>query len=555
MPSYFWSCLAFFLSALSLSSTGLAASDIVVLDNGTFIGHIGEDEVYASFQGIPFAQPPVANLRFRLPQSVSPYSGIHEARYPGPACPQRTLTLPIHEGLVADAVNYLVNTLLGASPDSEDCLTLTVTKPANANANSKLPVVVWIYGGGFYTGRSAVGGDTVTRSIRMYNPVVFVSMNYRLSGFGFMASKEVKAAGVGNLGLHDQREALRWVQKYIRNFGGGPTKVTIWGQSAGAISVASHMVAYGGDTRGLFRGAIMQSGAPFPAGNVTRGQPLYDFVVSDTGCAGSADTLDCLRKVPYKRLKASIDIAPDSVPFTGMRFPWIPRADGVMFSDNPQRLVQQGKVARVPYITGNCDDEGTSFAIFDLNVMQVPSTAQLTSTTESQMKEYIKTLSPGTTDVEVTRILQEYPSDVTRGSPFDTGLFNAITPQFKRLSALQGDAALQGPRRWLLDHTANRQDVWVYLSKRYKLLPILGSTHGTEQLNGGELQTYAIRFVNVLNPNVDSIFNYYWPKYQLDKREMMTFYDGIIFTLGISLDNYRASAMELLNQVLLRNPV
>ncbi|TFK27679.1 carotenoid ester lipase precursor [Coprinopsis marcescibilis] len=539
MPSYLRALtLAAFLLVVRVSS---AADPTVVLNNATFTGITKGGASH--FLGIPFAKPPTGNLRFRRPAAVAPYSGAHRAQSFGPACPQQgKASKPSNnlDALPQEEVDYIDNVIYGsdALPQSEDCLTINVVKPENATLDSKLPVLVWIFGGGFQVGSTSTydGGTIVARSLVMNNPVIFVSMNHRLSGFGFMAGKEVKDAGVGNLGLHDQQEALRWVQKYISNFGGDPTKVTIWGESSGAISVALHMVAYGGNARGLFRAAVMQSGAPIPVGDITNGQEYYDFVVTDTGCSGSPDTLQCLRTVPYARLKASIDKTPSITSYQALHLTWLPRTDGVMFSDNPQKLVQQGKVARVPYITGNCDDEGTAFSLSTLNITQT-------------------VFLPGVTDAEVARIIQEYPQDVAKGSPFDTGTKNAITPQYKRIAAFQGDGVFQGPRRWMLNSTAERQNAWVFLSKRYKNLPVLGSAHGHDLLNswgGGELQTYIIRFTNVLDPNALLLPN--WPRYRLNNRQIMTFM-GTIPRQKITTDDYRASAMNYLNEVVLRHPV
>ncbi|TFK27680.1 carotenoid ester lipase precursor [Coprinopsis marcescibilis] len=548
MPSYLQR-LALVLAFIQLSKVSALVNPTVILDNGTFIGTT--DGVSSRFLGIPFARPPIGDLRFRLPQPIEPYKGEYSVGSYGPSCPQQAITLPIIKDLPADVVNYMADSIYGfLFPDSEDCLTINVFKPEDANANSNLPVLVWIFGGGFVLGGPSMydGASIVSRSVLINNPVIVVSMNYRYSPrFGFMASREVKEAKVGNLGLHDQREAFRWIQKYIRNFGGDPSKVTIWGESAGAISVALHMVAYDGDTQGLFRAGIMQSGAPIPVGDITNGQQYYDFVVSDTGCAGSVDTLECLRRVPYDRLKAAIDKTPSVFAYQALHLAWLPRADGVLFSDHPQRLVQRGKIARIPYITGDCDDEGTFFSLSNLNV-----------TTDDELKEYIQSVFlPGVTEVEVDRMLLEYPRNISQGSPFNTGPFNAITPQYKRIAAFQGDGVFQGPRRWMLDYTADSQDAWVFLSKRLKALPVLGSVHAHDLLNsygGGELQNYIIRFANVLNPNLDSFLNFNWPKYRLSNRQMITFVDSFP-PVTITLDNYRVSAMNYLNQVVLRNPV
>ena len=144
----------------------------------------------------------------------------------------------------------------------------------------------------------------MARSIEMGQPVAFVALNYRLHAFGFLGSKEVKDAGVGNLGLHDreyssqpslliawfkrthpEREALRWIQNNIAAFGGDLEKVMIWGPS-GAISSALQMVTNGGNTEGLSRGAVMSAGSPLPAGDIEELQPVYDQVVEAVGCNG-----------------------------------------------------------------------------------------------------------------------------------------------------------------------------------------------------------------------------------------------------------------------------
>ncbi|KAF7304595.1 Carboxylic ester hydrolase [Mycena chlorophos] len=201
----------------------------VTLDDGTFVGTVGSTNTQ-SFLGIPFAQPPTGSLRYQLPVANSPYNSTYTVTTMPPGCPQQAVKLPVLTGLPEEAVDYVVNSIYGTIfPGQEDCLTLNVIKPATATASSKLPVVVWIFGGGFELGSPAMydGTTIVERSISIGEPVIYVAMNYRLSAFGFLASSEVRAAGVGNLGLQDQRQALRWVQKYVGAFGGDPSKVTI----------------------------------------------------------------------------------------------------------------------------------------------------------------------------------------------------------------------------------------------------------------------------------------------------------------------------------------
>ncbi|KAI0060458.1 carotenoid ester lipase precursor [Artomyces pyxidatus] len=528
----------------SPSARGFAPT--VKLDNGTFTG-VASGSVN-KFLGIPFAQPPVGDLRFRLPQANKPYTGVQTATAFGPSCPQQSFTLPIPGVLAQEAVDFLVNSIYDiVIPDSEDCLTINVVAPATASPASKLPVVAWIFGGGFEIGSTSTydGGIIVERSIQLGEPVVYVSMNYRLSAFGFLASQEVKEAGVGNLGLQDQRQALRWIQKYIGAFGGDPTKVTIWGESAGAISVAMHLLTNGGNTEGLFRAGFMQSGSPIPVGDISGGQPYYDALVRGTGCSGSSDTLQCLRDAPYASLKSAMDDTPGIFAYQSLVLAWLPRADGVFLTAPPQQLVLQGSVANVPIISGDCDDEGTLFSLSTLNV-----------TTDQQLQDYLSQIYlPNATTAEIEHLLELYPEDITEGSPFDTGILNALTPQFKRLAALQGDVVFQAPRRFFLQQRSGKQNIWSFLSKRLKDIPGLGSFHGSDILNAygdEDMADYIIRFAANLDPNGNTNIN--WPKYTTGSPNLLTFLDGLI-PQTITQDTYREDGFNYLTQLSLAQPI
>ncbi|KAF8261992.1 carotenoid ester lipase precursor [Lactarius quietus] len=513
------------VTVLATSLPILPTSPIVTLDKGGFTGTTANG--INKFLGIPFAQPPVGDLRFRLPQALGPYDGKYNATVFGLSCPQQTSSSSVLLNGLPNATLEYLEAISTATPSvGEDCevviewlrstrrimlkidvgLTVNVIAPANATPRSKLPVVVWIYGGGFEDGASVSYDGTVivNRSIALEQPVVYVSLNYRVSAFGFLASQEVKDAGVGNLGLWDQRLALHWVQKYICEFGGDPSKVTIWGASAGAVSVSLQMLANGGNTEGLFRAAFMQSGSPLPAGDITNGQPYYDFLVEHTNCSGSYDTLECLRIVPYEELMDAINLTPSVSSYQSLALAWQPYADGIFLTDNPQKLVQQGKVARIPFVSGECDDEGTLFSLSQTNV-----------TTDAELRAYVtEFFLINVTDAELDKVLTLYPQDPTQGSPFDTGTQNALTPEFKRIAAFLGDFMFQAPRRWLLDNVSGKQDTWSYLNKRLKSLPILGSAHGSDVMNiysGQDLTDYLIYFATVLNPNGRS--DAHWPHY------------------------------------------
>ncbi|KAI0364152.1 carotenoid ester lipase precursor [Pilatotrama ljubarskyi] len=515
------------------------------MDNATVIG--SSNGTAARFLGIPFAQPPVGNLRLRLPKPVSPYAGLVNATAFGNQCIQQDFALPpIPAEVPLPAQQYLEDFISIADvPQSEDCLNLNVITPSYATAESKLPVLVWIYGGGYQHGSNAAepGDAIVKRSIKIGHPVVYVAMNYRLSAFGFLGGKEVKEAGVGNLGLHDQREALRWVQKYVSAFGGDPAKVTIWGQSAGAISVALQMMANGGDTEGLFRAGFLQSGAPGPYGDILEVQGTYDQIVSDAGCASAEDTLECLRMVPTEVLKAAMDKSPSFVDYVQVNTPWNAHADGVFVTQPPQHLLLNGSVARIPVVVGNDEDEGSAFAFPSLNV-----------TIDHEFFDYVSSnFFPSAPRADLAALLGLYPANPAKGSPFGTGDAFAYSPQYKRISAFQGDWIEQAPRRLFARELAKKQRVYAFLNKGGKIKGI-GAAHGSELPNiygGGDMTDYLIRFATTLDPNGDGAFH--WPRYMNEDPQLLVFQDGDV-PLTLTEDTYRSAAMDYLTKLSLAYP-
>uniref|UniRef100_A0A8H7Y9K5 Carboxylic ester hydrolase n=1 Tax=Psilocybe cubensis TaxID=181762 RepID=A0A8H7Y9K5_PSICU len=528
----------------------VTVSPTVTLDSATVTG-INQGAL-SKFLGIPYAEPPVGELRFNLPRAVTSYNGSINATSYGPTCPQQTVKSPIS---LSQFFNFTVPFIKDPdrnvtrnsteTPESEDCLTINVIKPLNASADAKLPVVVWIFGGGFERG-SAGGYDDqgtriVNRSMVLGEPVIYAAMNYRVSAWGFLASQEVQDAGVGNAGLVDQYVALQWVQKYISVFGGDPSKVTLWGQSAGAISASMQMLAYGGNSSDLFRGAFMQSGAPIPVGNLTGGQQYYDQLVNATNCTDSDNTLSCLRNVPQDQLKAAVDDTPNYFSYDALVLAWSPRADGVFLQDNPQKLVQEGKIVNVPVVSGNVDDEGTLFSLSSRNV-----------TTDEQFREYVSTVwVPGASESELEPLWDYYPSTLSQGSPFNTSNFNDITPQYKRISAFQGDVVFQAPRRFFLQNISGKQKIWSYLSWRLKFVPVLGSFHGSD-LEINLLDDYLVRFVNNLDPNGPSP-RLTWPEYTTESPQLYTF--PITGRPELSQDTYREAPMQYLMNLSLSHPL
>src|SRR5690242_10614928 len=220
-----------------------SAADQVRTQSGVVEGGRTVDGVRA-FKGIPFAAPPVGNLRWRPPQAAQSWTGVRKATQFGARCMQGR----IYEDMV-----------FRDSGPSEDCLYLNVWTPATS-ADARLPVMVWIYGGGFQAGSASEPrqeGENLAKK-----GVIVVSLNYRLGIFGFFSHPELTRESPhhasGNYGLLDQVAALKWVQTNIGAFGGDPAKVTIAGQSSGAFSVNMHVASP--LSKGLFRAAIAESG-------------------------------------------------------------------------------------------------------------------------------------------------------------------------------------------------------------------------------------------------------------------------------------------------------
>ncbi|RPD58843.1 carotenoid ester lipase precursor [Lentinus tigrinus ALCF2SS1-7] len=542
--------LYFFLQLAAVLSvtTAIPSAPTVKLDRATLIGSTNGS--VTSFMGIPFAEPPLGNLRLRLPKPVSGYAGTINATLPATQCLQ--LIPPVRTDMPAEMLQdmeaYVGNVLTGVPiPEGEDCLTVNVQVPAGTKPEDKLPVIV--VSRGFTIGSSAQmpGDAVVTRSVQLGKPVVYVALNYRLHAFGFLGGKEVKEAGVGNLGLHDQREALRWVQKHISVFGGDPKKVTIWGSSSGAISSSLQMVTNGGNNEGLFRGAIMNAGSPIPTGDITELQQFYDQIVAHAGCANATDTLDCLRKIPAANLTAAAATVPNLFDYTGLATPWPPRADGVFLTAPPQHLVLAGQVAKIPFMSGDALDEGTIFATGSFNV-----------TTEDQFRDYVhEFFFPRTPKALLAPIFNLYPNDPAQGSPVGTGDANQLAPMYKRMAAFQGDVIFQAPRRFFLDQRSSKQPTWSFISKRGSS-PGLGYAHGSDFLPalafGNELTDYIIQFATHLDPNGASNRTIAWPKYDSVSRPVLTLHDGDV-PLAIETDDVRLLPMQGVTAVGIVSPL
>ncbi|KAH7347226.1 Alpha/Beta hydrolase protein [Plectosphaerella cucumerina] len=319
----------------------------IEIANGTLLGSRSTTNDLDLFLGIPYAAPPVGDLRLRTPTPHDGWNGIRDATSHGPWCFGNPINL---QGFSQNFTKTM----------SEDCLHINIIRPAGVNATARLPVVAWIHGGAFADGSAADeradGTFLVQRSIAMETPVIFASFNYRLGQFGMIAGSVSRQAGVTNLNLRDQRQALRWIQENVEAFGGDPSRVTIMGESAGAGSVGFHLLAFGGRDEGLFSAAIIQSGGPFMHAVVSRSvaEQDQDFnsVLTATGCTGAQDPLTCLRSVPAEALNSA-----------GARLPPSVDVDGDLIPESTIDAMREGRFVPVPLLAGSNLNEGTAFVL------------------------------------------------------------------------------------------------------------------------------------------------------------------------------------------------
>lgn len=326
------------LALLLLAATSAAGA--INVEGGQIEGV--EEDGLTVYRGIPFAAPPVGDLRWRPPQPVADWDGVKQTSEFGPACMQ---------GGPVPSVGM-----------SEDCLYLNVWTPAKS-ADERLSVLVWIYGGGFSGGRTSSpnqAGDKLAQ-----RGVVVVSIAYRVGSFGFLAhpglSKESEHGVSGNYGLLDQIAGLRWIRDNIAQFGGDPEQVTVFGESAGGIAVS--MLCASPVAEGLFHGAISQSGGSFgPPRGQFPGENMVLLPAAEEAGAAFADNLGAPSIDEARDLSAEQLVAAARGPGGGVGWPII---DGWVIPDDQYKLYETGRYNDTPILVGYNSDEGLSFTRVD----------------------------------------------------------------------------------------------------------------------------------------------------------------------------------------------
>lgn len=399
---------------------------------GPVRGHVQDGA--RAFLGVAYAAPPVGENRFRTPQPAPLHTAVFDASESGPACPQ------LSKGKLDPG-------------SAEDCLTLNIWAPAQPR--SLRPVMVFVHGGGFNSGSGSLPlyeGTYLSRT----QDVVVVTLNYRLGPLGFFGHAALRSEskeGTLNLGLLDQQAALSWVRDNIAGFGGDPKNVTLFGESAGGMSVCYQLVSP--RAAGLFHRAIVQSGPcstlipPSQSASEAQGVVLSSKLGCEAGDA--AATARCLRAVPLATLMTALPLKPEII--FGDGYAWTPSVGDTVLPEAPHTALAAGRFHHMPTLVGANKDEGTAFVALGVKL-----------DTETEIRTALASLFPAAT---VDTVIRHYGS-----APIgpETGL------------RLLGDAFVCDARRlarWTA--AASAPTFYYHFTREFAyLLPNLGAFHGAE---------------------------------------------------------------------------
>nr|XP_019955575.1 PREDICTED: cAMP-regulated D2 protein-like [Paralichthys olivaceus] len=407
------------------------------------------------FYGIPYADPPVGAYRWKPPRPVSPWPGVYDASYPRAACMQAC------SGPITAECPHKV---------SEDCLYLNIFVPLDVNfpspLQSPLPVMVWIHGGDFIAG-SASKPLYDGRFISNFTHTIVVSMEYRLGAFGFLVSgKDPHTSAAGNYGILDQQAAILWVQRNIAVFGGDPSKVTIFGESAGAQSVSLHLMIQ--SSKPLFQQAVLQS-LPFSIPLKTRHDALRlgrDFA-KQTNCSMS-DFVCLLSLSPQTVLAAQMKTTSKIVnPFRFLEVfeTWGPHIDGDLIKEQTITAFQKGHWQKEkPLLLGTTSEEGVIFVygVFNKPVSAVESTVYITAIFKQHTLRVLHKYLPLCSDADRRGMLAQIVTDYVFLCP-------------SRRSARAGIAMGSEVWMYVFDHVASDHRIWSGLTFCYQ-----HACHGAE---------------------------------------------------------------------------
>ena len=449
----------------------------------------------AVYKAIPFAAPPVGDLRWKAPQPAKPWKGVLKAEEVAkwPPQPER------------DDVSYDMM--------SEDCLYLSVVTPAKT-VDEALPVMVYIHGGGFQT--EHYGADLWQSLAR--RGVVAVSIEYRAGALGFLAhpelSKESPDGHSGNYGILDQIFALQWIQRNIKNFGGDPSKVTIFGESAGSMSCS--VLCASPLAKGLFRACIAHSGAFF--------SPMGKFTLSQAEMMGTMFQ----NQLGKKSIEEMRQVDTRSLTGTGVNFQGcVPVIDGYVLTDELHDLYERGEYADVPVIVMYNNDEGAAF----IENITVEDYKRELGVVPAQFVDSVLMLCPAENDEQALYSMRDLVRDFDFGAPADVWARlqtkTGHSPVYFAYLAQKSERTLIGKGK--LRGAAHADDI-MYLGGAFDGEP---EKYQAEKKVSDLMQQYWVNFATNLNPNGDGMP--LWPVFKPDPnaKTVLQFENGSAFLVPI----------------------
>ncbi len=481
--------------------TALTAARTV---SGMVEGMTGTDGRIGIFRGIPYAAPPVGALRWQPPQPAASWQGTRKAVAFGPRCMQPNI----------------YSDMVFRDEPSEDCLYLNVWTPATS-ASDRLPVMVWIHGGGFQAGSSSEPRQDGERLAT--KGVVVVSMNYRMGAFGFLAhpdlTRETNPHASGNYGLLDMVAALRWVTQNIAAFGGDPSVVTIFGESAGSFAVSALMAAPA--ARDLFHRAIGESGAYFTHGEESL--VLQSHEESEARGLALAKALNT-PSASALRAASAADVLKAAGTFSDLYF--APNVDGNLLTTDVAATFASGRQSHVPLLAGWNADEARAGVVLARQKPTAKSFAEQLHTRFGASAESILTVYPAGSDAEALESAASLASDLFMGYPTwkwiethtATGKSAVYRYSFDRKIPVAPDEQVDGVPATSSDIGARHAGDIEYMFGMLKgAVPGAPWTPDDERLSE-QMMSYWSNFAKTGDPNGSSVPA--WPRYQTTDRQV-----------------------------------